>query len=481
MNCCIKANSAVILLSFVMLNISGCGGEDFQRLTQKLFPDNEEGNLGLLPLPAPDRVVENYKSVVNAEELIALSHTGSISIGILDDGFNTQHIELSDRLVVKQNYDDVALNDAIVRGDYGDLGELNQPWKWADHGTGVAGLALGKNSGLAPQAEAVTSLNRSIDNFFDAEEYFQSFIKDAAGRFLDEDTNEQICVQHIYNDRFKPVEQRWFPWCVNFGVYHIDKMAQLATYEMPAANLSSTIPFGHYQVGIDLSFNPTKWDDGSYQADWDRVNISEFTSLYFYDYNVSYNYIRNLLAERDLVIVLSAGNDSTSLTQRQVLPWQTLKRESVNPFAQNIINIFFDPDVDRNGNGVIEASEKGITGGLLFVGALNADNELAWYSNFPGSSVEVQNRFIVAPGDLSIATPSEGVSGYLNFSGTSNSAPLVAGAIALLKVNHPSKTAREIADAILVTASKDTPGYTVETHGQGLLDVAAADAYLQVN
>ena len=476
----IKANLAFVLLSFVMLSLSGCGGGDFQRLTQKLFPDKEADNVGVLPLPVPDTITLNYKEVINAEALISSSNTGNISIGILDDGFNTQHIELSDRLVIKPAYDDYdTLNDAVVRGDYGDLGALNASWKWADHGTGVAGLALGKNSGVAPQAEAVTSINRILVTAFDAEEYFQSFNKDETGRFLDADTNELICVQHIYDDPLKPREQRWFPWCVNFGVYHIDKMELLATYDMPAANLSSTIPFGHYQVGIDLSFNQAKWDDGSYQTDWDRVNIPEFTGLYFYDYNVSYNYIRNLLAEKDLVIVVSSGNQGVSLTERQVLPWQTLKASSTNPLAQNIINIFFDPDIDSNGSGVIENNEKGITNGLLFVGALDANNELASYSNFPGSSVEVQSRFVVAPGDLSIATPSLGESGYSNVSGTSNSAPLVAGAIALLKVNHPSKTAREIADAILATASKDTPGYTVETHGQGLLDVTAADALLR--
>ncbi|MCF6253304.1 MAG: S8 family peptidase [Thiomicrorhabdus sp.] len=339
MNYFIKTSTAFILLSFVMLNISGCGGEDFQRLTQKLFPDKEEDSLGFSDLPVPDTITLNYKAVINAEDLISSSNTGNISIGILDDGFNTQHVELSDRFVIEQNYDDTAVNNAIVSGVYGDQG---LEWSWADHGTGVAGLALGKNSGVASQAEAVTSLNRSLTNFFDADEYFQSFNKDETGRFLDADSNELICVQHIYKDALKPVEQRWFPWCVNFGVYHIDKMAQLASFEMPAANLSSTIPFGHYQVGIDLSFNQAKWDDGSYQTDWDRVNIPEFTDLYFYDYNVSYNYIRNLLGEKDLVIVISSGNQGVSLTERLVLPWQTLKTESTNPLAQNIINIFFE-------------------------------------------------------------------------------------------------------------------------------------------
>ncbi|HIE40558.1 MAG TPA: hypothetical protein EYP76_03915, partial [Thiomicrorhabdus sp.] len=456
-------------------SLSGCGGgDDFQRLTQTLFPDEEDDTP--IALPAPDIITVNYKSVINSEDLINSSHTGSISIGILDDGFNTNHIELADRLVIEQNYDDTAINNAIVSGIYGDQGA---EWSWADHGTGVAGLALGKNSGIAPQAEAVTSLNRSLVGFFDAEEYFQSFSKDVTGRFTDDTTGEQICVQHIYQDALAPVERRWFPWCVNFGVYHIEKLVEVASFEMPVANLSSTIPFGHYQVGIDLSFNQAKWDDGTYEEDWDKANISEFTSLYFYDYSSSYNKIQNLLATNDLVIVISAGNDGKSLTQRQVLDWQALKASSSNPLAQTITNIFFDPDVDSNNNGIIEDSEKGITRGLLFVGALDANNELAWYSNFPGSAVEVQERFLVAPGDLSIATPSLGDSGYKAVSGTSNSAPLVAGAIALLKVNHPSKTARQIADAILATASQDIPGYSADKHGKGLLDVGAANIYLR--
>ncbi len=470
-------NTRFILSVLVVLQLSGCGeGEDFQRLIQTLFPSEEQEG-GETGLPDPDRVTTNYKAVINAENLIEQSNTAHYSIGILDDGFNTQHIELVDRLVIEQNYDDLTINHAIESGVYGDQGI---EWSWADHGTGVAGLALGQHSGIAPQAEAVTGLNRSLVGFFDAEEYFQSFNKDESGRFTDEQRGEKICVQYIFQNENQPIEKRWFPWCVNFGVYHIEKLVEASSFEMPVANLSSTIPFGHYQVGIDLSFNQTKWDDGSYEEDWNRVNTPEFTSLYFYDYNSSYNEIQTLLSTNDLVIVLAAGNDGLSLTQRQVLGWQALKENNPdNIYAQSIINIFFDPDVDRNGNGIIESSEKGITEGLLFVGALNADNELAWYSNFPGSSEAVQSRFLVAPGDLSIATPSLGEQGYADRSGTSNSAPLVAGAITLLKANHPSKTARQIAQAILATASKELPNYSVEQYGQGLLDVEAADTYLK--
>ena len=467
----IKVCSIFILLSFITLSLSGCGeGDDFQRLIAKIFPDEDDDNG--TDLPTPTSISTDYKLIINAEDLINSSNTGNISIGILDDGFNTSHIELSDRLVVEQNYDDIAVNDEFLRGDHGDA------WAWADHGTGVAGLALGKDSGIAPQAEAVTSLNRSLTGFFDAEEYFASFNKDETGRFIDSTTDEQVCVQHIYSNGAEPPEPKWFPWCVNFAVYHIEKLTEVATFDMPAVTLSSTITFGHYQRGIDLSFDQEKWDDGSYEADWARANLAEFNELYFYDYNSSYDKIQNLLATNDLVIVLAAGNNKKSLTERQVEKWEALKRNSSNPLAQEITNVFFDPDIDENDNGVIEDNEKGITKGLLFVGALNASKELAVYSNFPGSSVEVQSRFIVAPGDLRVAWPSLGEEGYLNKSGTSYAAPLVSGAIALLKANHPSKTAREIADAILATASKDIPDYSADKHGQGLLDVEAANLHL---
>ncbi|VAW49119.1 diguanylate cyclase/phosphodiesterase (GGDEF & EAL domains) with PAS/PAC sensor(s) [hydrothermal vent metagenome] len=478
-----KSYLVFIPLLMVTLVSSGCvfdlesdsgSDSDFKRLIENIFSDKDGESVPL----STSKEYANYKRVTNAESLIESSNTSTISIGVLDDGFNTNHIELADRMVVKQNYDDVAINNAIVNGVYGDQ---RIAWEWADHGTGVIGLALGKSLGMAPQAEAVTSLNRSLDSFFDADEYFQSFNKDTAGRFLDAESNEQICVQHIYQDKTMSLKQRWFPWCVNFSMYHIDKIAQLASYDMPAVNLSSTITFGHYQTGIDLSFNQTKWDNKSYQADWDKANLPEFNELSSYDYNVSYNYIRDLLSTGELVIVLAAGNDNLSLTQRQVLEWQNLKNTSSDPLAQTIVNIFFDPDIDSNGNAIIEDSERGITKGMLFVGALEETGAFAWYSNYPGSSPEVQARFIVAPGDLTIATPSLGEGAYSLVTGTSNAAPIVTGAMALLKVNHPAKTAREIADAILATASKEIPKYDVEKHGQGLLDVAAADAYLNAN
>jgi len=68
--------------------MSGCGGGDFQNLVTKLFPD-EESTSSTNPA---DNKYSNYKLVTNAEALIASSNTSAISIGILDDGFNPDHL-----------------------------------------------------------------------------------------------------------------------------------------------------------------------------------------------------------------------------------------------------------------------------------------------------------------------------------------------------------------------------------------------------
>jgi len=442
----------------VLLSISACGGGGGSSSS------SEDGVIDYGPLID----FTDYNEAMNATDLIASTDSSTVSIGIFDFGFSSAHIELADRFVIQQNYDDTLLNSLIEDGTYTYINDT--AWEWANHGTATASLALGQYIGMARKAEAVTAMNRSLSGAFDATDYFASFTKNAAGII----SGEGVCVQYIQS-------APWYPWCISFESFHIKKLQQAASYDMPAVNVSSTIPFGHFQVGIDLSFDQASWDDGSYVDDWNLARTSGFTNLYMYDYKNSYDHLRGLLADGDLVIVNSAGNDGESLTQRQVLPWQYLLATSLNRLADTIINVFFDPDIDSNRNGVIENSERGITGGLLYVGALDENGDIAWYSNRPGRSAEVQARFIVAPGENKVATPSYGTEGYAWDAGTSYAAPVVSGAIALLKVKHPSKSARQIANAILATASKNIPNYAPFTHGQGLLNVAAAEAYLQVN
>jgi hypothetical protein len=59
-------------------------------------------------------------------------------------------------------------------------------------------------------------------------------------------------------------------------------------------------------------------------------------------------------------------------------------------------------------------------------------------------------------------------------SGTSQAAPVVAGAVAIISQLWPYMTPENQAQLLLKTANKNLPGYSETTHGQGLLDLDRA-------
>lgn len=104
--------------------------------------------------------------------------------------------------------------------------------------------------------------------------------------------------------------------------------------------------------------------------------------------------------------------------------------------------------------------------GIVSVGASDGADKLAGFSNYGATSVD-----LVAPGVGIYSTiPNEE---YGTFSGTSTAAPLVAGAVALLKASEPELTGGEIKSRLLTT-SQAIPGLQDKTASGGRLDVAAA-------
>lgn len=103
---------------------------------------------------------------------------------------------------------------------------------------------------------------------------------------------------------------------------------------------------------------------------------------------------------------------------------------------------------------------------ILFVGAVNLDATLAYYSNKPGTSIEYQNRFLVAPGNSTIV-------GGLSI-GTSGATANVSGALALMKQRWSTTGVNDLAQILLDTANKNIPDYSPATHGQGMVDLEAA-------
>jgi subtilisin family serine protease len=120
----------------------------------------------------------------------------------------------------------------------------------------------------------------------------------------------------------------------------------------------------------------------------------------------------------------------------------------------------------------------------LWVGAVDVDtfeisvfqpvNGFATASNVPGGDPEIQARWISAPGQLLTGPLFSDNSSYIRVSGTSQAAPLVTGAAALVRSQFPTLSNEAVLQVLLDTADDTFAGYDVTKHGQGVLDIAAA-------
>jgi serine protease AprX len=63
---------------------------------------------------------------------------------------------------------------------------------------------------------------------------------------------------------------------------------------------------------------------------------------------------------------------------------------------------------------------------------------------------------------------------YFKMSGTSVSAPMVSGAVAILLQDEPDLTPDQVKYRLMATANKTWPGYVAATAGAGYLDIYAA-------
>jgi serine protease AprX len=116
-----------------------------------------------------------------------------------------------------------------------------------------------------------------------------------------------------------------------------------------------------------------------------------------------------------------------------------------------------------------------------------SDDQVASFSAFGVTSDGFAKPDLVAPGrnivSLLASTNSQFASerpanvvnaSYFRMSGTSVSAPMVAGAAALLLQDEPNLTPDQVKRRLMATANKNWPGYNAATAGAGYLDVYAA-------
>lgn len=115
------------------------------------------------------------------------------------------------------------------------------------------------------------------------------------------------------------------------------------------------------------------------------------------------------------------------------------------------------------------ATDPRFAGNIIVVGAHDSANQIASFSNRAGIS---RDAYISAAG-AGVLTSCDSTSCW-RISGTSFSAPAVAGALALLLDAFPNLTGRQAVDILLRTARDAGDTGTDAVYGRGLLDIAQA-------
>jgi len=164
--------------------------------------------------------------------------------------------------------------------------------------------------------------------------------------------------------------------------------------------------------------------EGIYQAVWAGADIINM-SLGSYSYNSQYNNAIQYAYQSGLVIVASAGNDSSSQTR-------------------------YPASYDN----------------VISVGSTDSSDYQSYFSNY-GYDID-----IVAPGSSIYSTLPYNSGGWM--SGTSMASPVVAGVAALLLASEPNLTNDQVVDRLLSTA-KDLGAYGKDNiYGNGLVNAKQA-------
>lgn len=105
---------------------------------------------------------------------------------------------------------------------------------------------------------------------------------------------------------------------------------------------------------------------------------------------------------------------------------------------------------------------------IVYVGgAVSPTSGAESWSATPGTDVDIQDRFILAPIYQQIG------SNYV-LGGTSGAAAIVSGSIALMKERWNHLTASQASQILLDTADNTYSGYSIERDGQGYIDMVSA-------
>jgi subtilisin family serine protease len=172
------------------------------------------------------------------------------------------------------------------------------------------------------------------------------------------------------------------------------------------------------------------------------------------------------------IINMSLGGGPTNGTDQLSLAVNTLTEDS---------GALFVVSAGNSGPGAITVGSPGVADAALTVGAVDRQDVLADFSSRgPRWGDLALKPDITAPGVGIVAARASNTSmgdpvdeHYTAASGTSMSAPHVAGAAAILAQQHPQWTAEELKDGLISTALT-VDGNTEDEQGGGRVDVARA-------
>ena len=116
------------------------------------------------------------------------------------------------------------------------------------------------------------------------------------------------------------------------------------------------------------------------------------------------------------------------------------------------------------------ANDPGVARGLMIIaGSVDSNDNISNFSNRAGTSAQV---YLAAVGEL-VRAPDETNTPFF-WSGTSFSAPQIAGAVALLAQAFPNLTGAQIVQLLLTTARDAGAAGTDPVYGRGVLDLTRA-------
>lgn len=237
----------------------------------------------------------------------------------------------------------------------------------------------------------------------------------------------------------------------NTGVVGIAFNATIAMFRADKPGSCATYDPNVKDSGCDfLDSDITKGIDGAVAAGAKVINLSLGGSAP----NAALRSAVSRATSAGVVVVVSAGNDGDST----------------------------DPDVDPANPDPFASGLQAVGGGAVIIaGSVDKDGNFSAFSNKAGTG---QQWFLSARGErvccvyengvMKVIDNADGTRSVFVFSGTSFSAPQIAGAAALLRQAFPNLTGAQVVDILLKTAKDAGATGTDSTFGRGIMDIAAA-------